>query len=676
MSHTQTKCQASPTLGLVNDCFQFVATFFEVINASAPHIYHSALPLSPRTSTMWKLYKPYANPLVRLVFGIPTSWGSSTATFKHANKILAVAWSPCSRFIAVATGSSGGIQILDAVTLDQLLIMSPIPLEEDDHSLKFSPGGHFLTLCLKAHQDVHIVSWDVQTGGLTCNVELSKTAHFHSMTYSECGTMVGCLFVELSFGATICTCNILTNTSIATHVLREKAMGVWTHGNHLKFATLNYTAITIWEAEFTFVKPPKAIQSLPIPPDIDYFAPIQFNPTLNCLGFYSKSIDSPLIVWDTQHSTSFLDWIDPHHPTDLFQGHTDHFRETFSPDGHLFAYTIDSGVSIWKHSPTGYTHLQNIAVQSVYGKVHFSPNRKFILVRSNPDAFQLWPTEDPVTSLHGPSSQTLHQEAEDFALEFCSANSVVVVVRNGGKVVTVLDLSCGSPQLTIDMNTEVYGVGVVENAALVFSDGKVFTWNIPIRGGAVDCRVNISNSISTTRLDNQWESKESDKSMLASLTSYSVAISPDSQYVAIGRRGKLYTCDMATGNCLENGLILPTMVWFTPDSSEVQCLGSSRGVHWWKIDKDTGFCITELVDQSLTEDLPGFPWFSTLGNKITDNGWLLNPSGKQLLWLPHHWRLGDTRRTRKWSRHYLALLHGGLSEPVILDLQPEELLNN
>ena len=78
----------------------------------------------------------------------------------------------------------------------------------------------------------------------------------------------------------------------------------------------------------------------------------------------------------------------------------------------------------------------------------------------------------------------------------------------------------------------------------------------------------------------------------------------------------------------------------------------------------------------MTEGRPDLPWLSNHGYKITDDGWILGPSGKQLLWLPHHWRLGEKKRTIKWDGHYLALLHGALQEPVILDIQPEELLND
>ncbi|KAF9646215.1 hypothetical protein BDM02DRAFT_3271125, partial [Thelephora ganbajun] len=55
--------EASSTVELANDCLRFVTGFFEVIDESAPHVYHSALPLSPRMSMVRKLYGPHANPL-------------------------------------------------------------------------------------------------------------------------------------------------------------------------------------------------------------------------------------------------------------------------------------------------------------------------------------------------------------------------------------------------------------------------------------------------------------------------------------------------------------------------------------------------------------------------------------------------------------------------------------
>jgi hypothetical protein len=123
--------QASPTLDLVNDCFQFVTAFFEVISTSAPHIYHSAMPLSPRTSIVWKLYKPYANPLVRFVHGVPISW--------DLNHLLTLCYWVCTNWTSLVG------------TFRQVVSLVDISIDED-------------------------------IGNLI------------SMTYSECGTIVGVFY--------------------------------------------------------------------------------------------------------------------------------------------------------------------------------------------------------------------------------------------------------------------------------------------------------------------------------------------------------------------------------------------------------------------------------------------------------------------------------------------------
>src|ERR1700753_2344077 len=100
------RIQASSTLNLVEDYIRFVIAFFEIINTSAPHIYHSALPLSPRTSITHEMYKKHASPFVRVVQGMPDSWERviATATFRH--DVSDAVWSPCNRFIAVTSARS------------------------------------------------------------------------------------------------------------------------------------------------------------------------------------------------------------------------------------------------------------------------------------------------------------------------------------------------------------------------------------------------------------------------------------------------------------------------------------------------------------------------------------------------------------------------------------------
>jgi hypothetical protein len=64
----------------------------------------------------------------------------------------------------------------------------------------------------------------------------------------------------------------------------------------------------------------------------------------------------------------------------------------------------------------------------------------------------------------------------------------------------------------------------------------------------------------------------------------------------------------------------------------------------------------------------GCPWASSHGYQVTDDWWILGPDGKRLLMLPPLWQFKAMQHV--WKGQFLALLHGGLSEPVILELEP------
>ena len=210
--------QTSPTLDLINDYFQFVTGFFEVINTSAPHIYHSALLLSPKTSLVYKQYGQYTHPLARVVQGLSSSWGPVVMATEHWGFIGSAVWSPCSRFIAVAHGSRI-VGVLDAVTLRQLnTFTSPT---DGDYWLSFSPGGNLL---IQLSSKLELTSWDLQTGGPLSTIPPKQgiSGKECSFTYSVDGNMVAAVYGEPHSAVTtvISTFNLLSRTHTSFHHVR------------------------------------------------------------------------------------------------------------------------------------------------------------------------------------------------------------------------------------------------------------------------------------------------------------------------------------------------------------------------------------------------------------------------------------------------------------------------
>ena len=126
------------------DCLRFVTEFFEVISQSPPHIYHSALQLTPQSSIVWKLYhKQVHPPVARVVTGVPTSWDSCTASAGTTGTVDHAVWSPCGQFIAATFGNI--IQIQKSNTLERVSVFR-LP----SHSLGYKP--RFLTFSSDGHQ--------------------------------------------------------------------------------------------------------------------------------------------------------------------------------------------------------------------------------------------------------------------------------------------------------------------------------------------------------------------------------------------------------------------------------------------------------------------------------------------------------------------------------------------
>ena len=636
--------QESRTLDLINDCFRLVTGFFEVINLSAPHIYHSVLPLSPKESMVQTLYRSQINPLARVIQGAPVEWESSFANAIFLDEVEAAVWSSCSRFIAVAIWGSDKVIVLDGATLEQLHTMHPQSHDARWDKLIFSPDSHLLTAYYSTDTS-NIVSWDLQTGGLISSISMEGAEGYKLITYSECGTMLGVLFNK----NTIITYNTSSGIQISSCSIQQSPVTIWTHGEHLQFATIESRSITIWQVSFISNCAPTQVGSLPTPDNLSMEEPV-FLPSLNYLAFIHQG---RVVVWDAQHQKSVLN------STDI----GDIQNISFSPNGNFLACgTNGPQFYLWKKSPDEYllhgTHMSNVKVATPV----ISPSRESIITSGNSvitkggSILQLWHATHSSNISAQPS-----QQKKDFLLEFFPNQPLVAVTQRLGKVVSILDIKSGNPQLVIDAGTEICGIGVIGRKFIVVCDRKIITWELPVGDCTSNIQWNVENSVQTT----EFEHPQLVEQLHAS-------ISPDLNYVAIGSlvyyTGALSIYDIHTGEQLVAAGSMGSIPEFTPNGNEVCCVTGSGIVDKWAIVKDDGSKAVVLENIWRGRKVQsGLSWHSSCGCQVTDDGWVVDSRGKQLLWLPHQWQ--STQVKRRWSGKFLAVFPSGLTEPLILELE-------
>ena len=607
-----------------------------------------------------------------MVHGLPALWESNLAAQAHSGGGVAV-WSPCNKLIGIHTQR---VDILDATTLQRLQSFGCS--RSDKGALAFSPDSRTLTSFVleKHHSHVEgtVVSWDLQTGGVVSQISQRgpvgcREAKGASIVCSMNGRMVATLSQYESFTA-ISIYDIVSGVHVHdvhhnTHtILDPRALHVfkiWTHGESLRFATPEPKGITIWEVGFAPGGTPMEVETVPIPDDAaqmiileqreDYFVIMtEFHPASCRLAFTRGGAERTLVVWDALASRYLL-----HHPcTDPYP------TMTFSSDGCSFACTTNfSEVSLWEESPTGYTLLEKFAPAARYSRPSLSTRGESIVIIGTGN-IQLWRTKRFTTPSSGHLVQPPKSTSNRFILEFSPDRSFAVTAQEWEQVVTVLDLKSGVPRLTINTSIDVYGFRPIGNTIVVVGDKKAITWNHPGEDSHADTRMSIKDSTQTINFGSEYDS------------TISASISPDNRYIALIRYKPasfhLEVYCTFTGQHLHSRVEAESRLWFAPRGHKIWCSNSNEGtVQVFTITQNTLDHARTFIgneDESWER-----PWKSLCGYKVAEDGWILGTGGKRLLMLPPLWR-SEWKVNRVWNEKFLALLHGGLPEVVILELEP------
>ena len=671
--------------------------YFEIISTSCRHIYHSALPLTPKSSIIRKLYEGHARPFTRVVRGVPASWDSATLARRYPFSIELVAWSPCNRYLAISLAHTVTVAILCSTTLRRLQSLEFSPkISSRPLALIFSPKSHILTCSgagLYSDEELFVVSWGVRTNCIISSIEHRGPKNLFNgrplITYSESGRTVAVLYRYYSF-ATISIYDVFSGVYMhnVPHGVNVNPSlpgglcfyGIWTHGESLLFATAEPTTITVRAVGFTSNSTPWQVRTFSVPANIhhtevfkqafpDSTVRARFLPGSNRLALIHPSWPpSKIVVWDPQRSKP------------LFLGTDNHFRSsiTLSSDGHFLACpTTGPEVYLWRKTSSGYVLTAKFPCDSQDPSSLLSPNGESIVVYGD-STIRIWHTKDLPTTTGNNNNNTASAtstsfttaatstvstqppKTENFILAFHPVRPLAAVARRKDSTVTILDLKSGLPQLTINTGVDVHGLGVIGNAVIVVGNGEVVTWNLPEGNRLLYTRMGTQDRASTVFLRDDCQNE-----VIAASTS------PDLRYVAlvtiVNERRRLFVYSASTGKRVGHATTEGNTLWFTPSGSNIWiwcAVGNRAGV--WTV-SDDGLRYLASVD-AVDEGCRIYPWGSSRGYKATKDGWILGPEGKRLLMSPPSGRSDAAQWVS--NGQYLALLHSILPEPVILELGP------
>ena len=671
--------QESPTLDLANDCSRFVTRHFEIISTSSPHIYHSALTLTPKRSIIRKLYEPHAQPLVRVVQGIPPLWDPVTAAVTSRFVIDLAVWSPCSKFIAITPRFEMTVDILDPATLQRLQSLKySRAISPHLEALAFSPDSRIITSFIYCvyPQDPggFVVSWDLQTGGVISVIDWNgpydESLGRPHIVYSGNGQMVSVLSQHESSTA-ISIYDVVAGVHIrdvdhAAHTL-DLTLGashvytMWTHDGSIRFATPGPTGVTIWEVELAPGAAPAEVEILPVPYDTiesliftrggqSDMVRCDFHHPSHRLAFTCLKT---VLVWDGRTSKNLLQYTD-----------TKSFNSiAFSSDGRIFASsTMESDVYLWSESPTGgYIPFETLTTGTPSPKPYFSPNNESIITISS-SRIQSRHAKRSTTASRA-LAQTLTHTCENFILEFFPDRPLAVGARRRGGIVTVLDLESGRERLTIQASMEVYGLRPIESTIAVIGDKEVVTWDLPGGNFPLGVGVSIEDSAQTISFST------ADNSIVVA-----ASVSLDLRYIALARPSPvgfpyslLEVCCPSTGQRFQGGGEKLSGVKFAASERDIWCANRDNEAELFTITPDT---LDHIITVGKLEyGLWGCPWGSSCGYEVTNDWWILGAGGKRLLMLPPLWQ-SQFKVDRVWNGKFLGLVHGTLPDVVILELEP------
>jgi WD40 repeat protein len=165
---------------LVDDCERFVLQSFDAMEASAPHIYHSAVPWCPKSSLIRVLYSDQLTTEAK-VNAVDASWDDCIRTILVGGAVESLVFSHDGALMAISAMNC--VKIFDAVTGVHLGTL-------DSHSRTVSVAFSLDdALLVHGSADGKIKVFDPRTSRLI-GVFDGHVDRISSVAFSPCGTMI------------------------------------------------------------------------------------------------------------------------------------------------------------------------------------------------------------------------------------------------------------------------------------------------------------------------------------------------------------------------------------------------------------------------------------------------------------------------------------------------------
>ncbi|KAF9645952.1 hypothetical protein BDM02DRAFT_3271339 [Thelephora ganbajun] len=586
-------------LDTARDYSHFVARFSEPISVSATHIYHSALELSPLSSIVRRLYYCQRHSsLPRVAVGTEESWGEGIIIPKGHHP--SCTWSPCGQFIAAQ--SLGAVEIRDSLNLELLSTLKPAEPTPDEviSLLAYSTDGRSIA----SLSGTSLVIWDIQTGGVAKEVDHDVGAWNTSLLWSLDGSTIG-IVENKSGGARTYFVHAYDVTSGAMHspVAFESRdePHLWAYGTSFRALTTEgdsqVDAINIFEVGSILTK----VESFHIGSMGGYLEIKSFSQTTHRI---SCSVSLSLIILDIRDSRYLLK-----------EGKGGRFSShCFSSDGSLFAAFQNSSVHIWKYTSGRYIKWREFSAPgSTYGLdfLRFSPTSPSLLGFFI-DFLTLWRLDSP--PFH--ADPVGHRQL--IGLSRCGG--YIVAGHKGDSIVTITNFLPKTPPCVIDTGVAIRTLALTGNILLALGPKTIAAWRLTeegtVDGVLADGRASSDNTIWTISVSKR------------------PGLYVGDQTVAIERGGNvIHAYHTETGEVLKpvRKILRPfPRLWGTP----LNAMGNLHEHEW--------------ADQRGVLNCPRDHRWGTLykGSELVSRetlgeGWVKDPEGKRLLWLPVKWRNPD-----------------------------------